>query len=444
MSDEIKIVQPSIVRRPVRLRGPFSSEEYNDFQDQVYSDILNLSSATNSNYSNLQRALINIESELQYLKRRTAATEESLDYKEYVLGRAGAKIDRFIDFHDTSGIIFPDNLSELKRAVFNGQFGEICLPSNAVENRFFNFSLRNGQIVIPSDFRVSVNNTFDKLDGNGFQDYEYGGTVDAGTPDHAFNGLNESAWIRTVTFPIDSDVEQVECELIAVVPAGVSAQANLVELNCFPEGSVDVIQVSTAPDLTASYVLLDNFVESYNAIATRYHFSPRDVEQIKIRLRCRNWREINGKKVFMYGIQEVGLQLVDYTKTVSDDQVFGDSITSIVKITSPRNHAFGSIYRIDPWPNFFLEDASSRHVRLRLSSTPDLNNVFWDSKINQLPQQLGSAGAVSTGASTDIYAIYTLKFVSNSGGYQSPYSVGTTPFIKGLGLTFTAIQSDNS
>jgi len=442
--NEQKIIQPSIIRRPARLRGPFSSDEYNDFQDQVYTDITNLSSAVNGNFSALQRAMINIESELQYLKRRTAAVEESLDYTEYVLGKSGSKIDRSIDFHETSGIIFPDNLSETKRAVFNGQFGEIFLPANVVENRFFNFSLKNGQIVIPTDFRVAVLSVFDKLDGNGLRDYEYGGIVEAGLPENAFNGLNETAWIRTVTFSIDSDVEQVECELTAVVPASVSAQANLLQLNCFPEGSVDVVQLSTSANLTNSFTLLDNFIASQNTVSTRYHFSPRDVEQVRIRLRTRNWREINGKKVFIYGVQELGLQLVDYSKTTSDDQVFGDSITAVVKISSPRNHAFNSIYRIDPWPNFFLEDASSRHIRLRLSKTPDLNNVFWDSKVNQLPQNLGSAGQINTGASSNIYAIYTLKFVSNSGGYQSPFPVGTTPVIKSLGLTFTAIQADNS
>ena len=441
MSDEIKIVQPTVKRAPGRQRGPLSSQDYNDFQDAVYDDIIDLSKAANTNYNRLQRALRNIESENQYLKRRLASIEELLDYRELAIGKTGGKIDRFIDFHDTSGIIFPTSIADPKRAVFKAQFGEIYIPANGIDNRFYNLSLRNSQIVVPPDFSVEVTGIFDKVDGNGIRNYEFGGTVAEGTPENAFNGSNESVWIRTVTFPIESTVEEVECQITAVVPAGVSAQANLIEIVPFPEGSIDIVQLATSPNLSTSFTAIETFTATNNMTSSRYHFSPRDVEQVRIRLRCRNWREIDGKKVFVYGLQEVGLKLVDYSKTTTSDDSFGQAITAVVKIDAPREHAFADLYRIDPIPNFFLEDANNRHVRLRLSTTADLTGVLWDSTTHQLPQQLGVNGRISLNGSQTIYAIYTLQFVKSSGGFQSPFPVGTTPTAKGLGLVYTVIQS---
>lgn len=443
MSQESKIVQPRIMRAPARTRGPLSSEDYNNFQDSVFSDISDLATSVNALNSKLQKSLEQTESENQHLRKRVEALESGESYRSFVTGKLGNKIDKYIDFHSTGSILFPSTLASSKRAEFKAQFGEIYLPANGIDNKFYNFSLRNGGIVLPSDFSVEVVGVFDKLDGNGLRDYEYGGVISAGSPENAFNGINESAWIRTVTFPMESDVDEVECEITAVVPAGISPQANLLELVVYPDSAVDVQQISTSSDLSSAFEEIDNFEATNNSSAFRYHFSPRDVEQIKIRLRCRNWREINGKKVFIYGLQEVGLKLVDYNKTNNSDEIFGNNITAVVRIDSPTGHVFHTLYRIDSFPDFYLEDASNRHVRLRLSTTSDFTGVVWDSAQNVLPQH-GTSIGVDLGSTSTLYAIYTLKFVSSSGGYQSPFPVGTTPVIKGLGLLFYGTQTSNS
>jgi hypothetical protein len=439
MTKDIDIVQPSVVRAPARHRGPLSSEDYNNFQDGVYSDVISMSNAINSINNKLKNSLLHMEAENRFLKRKLESVEQSINYQEYTGGKNSLRVSRFIDFHNTKGILFPTTLDESKRAVFKSQFGEIFLPPNGVENKFFNFSLRTGAIVLPDDLVVDVTSQFDKLDGNGTVDFEHGGTVIEGKADNAFNGINESSWVRRVSFSLESDVEEVEVQLTAVVPSGISSQANLVEIITAPEGSVDITEISTSSSLSTAFTVLDNFTENNNATATRYHFSPRNVQQIRVRLRCRNWMEVNGKKVFMYGLQELGLKLVDYDKTYQDSDTFGQNITSIIKIDAPRDHAFNFLYRIDPDPNFFLEDASSRHVNLRLSSTPDFNGLLWDSTLD-VPPQLGISTGVDLQGNTTIYAIYTFKFVAGSGGLKSPFPIGTTPTAKGLGLEFNLIQ----
>lgn len=433
--EEIKIVQPSVKRNPGRKRGPFSSTDHNNFQEEVVRDIIDLANATNTNASKILQAMTQMYAENQYLRRRIDALEESRDYEEFAFGKQGLRTHRYINFRESEGVTFPTTLAADKAASYKAQFGELSLPLNAVENKFYNFSLRTREIVVPDDFTYEVTGQFDKGDGKGIQDYEKGGTVSKGDAKHAFNGIDETVWVRKVTFPLESDVDEVEVQLTATVPAGISAKANLLELVPYPEGSIDVTEISTAPDLTSSFTNIDGFEEKNNIISTRYHFSPRNVDQVRIRIRCRNWQEIGGQKVFTYGLRELGLKLVDYKKSYKVPDAFGDNYTAVVKIDAPKSHVFSRIYRIDPEPNFLLEDGDSRHIRLRLSTTSDFSGVFWDSEIN-VPPQLISIDGTTVSSAASIYAIYTFKFVDTTGGYNSPFYVGATPWARGLGLIY--------
>jgi hypothetical protein len=436
---ERRIVQPTVKRQPGRFRGPMSSQEYNDFQDAVVHDLINLSTAANANSNRIDRALRQLYLENSYLRRRVDALQEEISYSKTILAKDNPiKISKYLDFHDASLIYYDPNLPAVKRASYKAQFGEVFLPAKALENKFYNFSLRTGGVALPDDLLITAYSIFDKLDGKGSFDYEYGGTVLEGNPFNAFNGMNESAWMRSVSFPLDSDVSEVEVEINAVVPASISSKANLLEIVPFPEGSVDVTSISTSPDLGSAFVELDTFTPVRNASASRYHFSPRSVEQVRVRLRSRNWREINGKKVFTYGLQETGLKLVDYDKSTKQGGIYGEEITAIIQIAAPSGHLLGNIYRIDPTPNFFLEDNDKRHVRLRLSTTPDFAGIIWDSEINIAPQDAGNVG-VSAQSASMLYAIYTLKFVESTGGFSSPYQIGCSPYARGLGLSFSGV-----
>ena len=439
MSD---IVQPQSNRDPQRFRGHNSSEEANRFQDNVVADIHSLSAAVNAVHSRLVSFAGDRDAEVAFLKREVADLKSTIDYREHTFGKAGLRIDREIDFHNTSGFIVPFNLSAKKVATFNSRFGEIYLPANAIENKFYNLSLRTTEIVLPSDLVVETTNLFDKSDGEGIQDYEKGGKLSETDPQNAFNGINEKSWIRSVEFPLESNIDEVEAQLDVIVPAGASDRGNLIELIPFPEGSIDVTLLATSPDLGSSFTMVDNFKETNNMIAKRYHFTPRNIAQIRIRIRCRNWREINGKKVFTYGLQELGAKHIDYVKEFVDGDAFGDNVTHIVKIDPPTNHRFNKIFRIDPKPFFIDEDINSRHVRLRLSTTPDFSGVFWDSNIHTPPQTSVTSG-ISTGSALAVYALYTLKYVSSTAStLSSVFSAGTTSYQKSLGLVFSATPTN--
>lgn len=436
LDKDIKIIQPTVYRKPSRKRGPLSSEELNTFQDQVVFDITNISSATNTLNNNISNANLQLYTEIQYLSRKLKTLEEQNKYVDFVNGKSFVKVISNIDFHDGSNIKYPSNIPPSKFAEYNSQFGEIFLPAIAIENKFYTFSLKNKSIISPNDLLYEIKGTFDKGDGNGTQDYEKGGLVYEGDPLNAFNGIDEKVWIRKVTFPLESNVDEVEVQLTAVVPSGFSSEANVLDIVPFPEGSVDILQVSTSPNLSSAFVSLETFLEQNNSIPTRYHFSPRSVQQVRIVLRCRHWKEISGKKVFVYGLRELGLKLVDYNKTYTSSDSLGQNMTSVIKIDAPKDHVFKNLFRIDPNPNFFLEDTNNRHVRLRLSYNQDHSGVIWDSATNIAPQ-FGVSNGIAIGGHETIYALYTFKFVDSSGGYNSPFPIGTTPTAKSLGLVYS-------
>ncbi len=435
MAEDQKIVNPTAIRMPVSFRGPLSSKAYNDAQEKIVESIQGEGSAINTLYNNLERAQTILHADVAYLRRQVDALLGQQEYTEKVAAHNGFLVSRLVDFSDTAGITYPNGLNDDLSAMVSAKFGQATLPANGIESRFYQISARNGSIIPSPDLQVTVTSTFDKGDGEGLVDYERGGVVYEGKPEWAFNGNSNQRWIRRVEFPLDSKIDTVEVELTVTVPDGTSSAGNLIEVYPFPEGSVDLTTLATSANLTDSFVTVSSFTALNNINATRYHFPAIDIDRIKIRLRQRNWVEEQGKKVFYYGLEELGLKLVDYDKSWLPGAGFGKNNSFIVRIDSPDGYAFRDLYRIDPVPNFLLEDKGSRHVHLRLSTSPDYNGVFFDSDSHNTPQD--TQNAVSFGGAQTIYAIYELNYVSTNGGSLATYPVGTTPYVEGLGLSYT-------
>lgn len=430
-----KIVVPTVVRRPAKERGALSSADFNDFVEETVNDIVNLSSAVNSLSSSLTKMIVTLQNENAYLRRQVDSIRNQNTYVEKSNGSYGYVVSRFLDLNDTTGVFYPNDTNDSFSIMVNAEYGEATLPVNAIENKFFITSLTSGKIILPPDLSIGVTSLFDKGTGDGVVDYERGGIVTPGKPEWAVDGYPSHYWIRRVEFPIDSRVDQVECEFTVTVPDGTSSEANLIELTTFPNGTVDITSVSTASDLGDNYIVVPGFTPQDNMVATRWHFSSKTVEQIKIRMRQRNWVEESGKKVFYYGINDLSLKLVDYDKKWVPGSAFGSSNTFVIKVDAPAGFGFDVIYRIDPEPNFFLEDLSSRHIHVRLSTSPDFSGQKWDSDTFLPPQK--TSEPLRLGGNETIYVIVMMNFVESSSGSLSPFPVGTTPYFKGLGLTYS-------
>jgi len=431
---EQRIINTSSVRRPARHRGQILSADYNDSQEEIISDLQDISNVVNSLNSRLTNSILTLNNDNAFLRRQVDALRSQQNYSEVLSVRTNSIVTRYVDFSNTEGITFPNGLDDTKSAMLAAEYGEVTLPPNTIENKFYVTSLATNKLVSPQ-LNIAVAGAFDKGDGEGVTNYERGGSVTPGVPSHGFNGINDLYWVRRVEFPIDSRVDQVECELTVTVPEGSSSNANLIEIVPFPNGAVDITELATASDLGNNFIRVSGFEPVDNLVSRRYHFPATVVDQIKIRFRQRNWVEENGKKVFYYGLQECGLKLVDYDKQFTPGASFGTNNSFIVSIPSPQGTTFSNIYSIDPSPNFLLEDFSNRHIHIRLCGSLDYNNnVLWDSDSNYPPQQ---TTAPISANSSNLYAFIQMNFVNSSGGILSPYPVNTTPYLRAIGLAFT-------
>lgn len=436
MNENNKIVMPQSQRYPARYRGPLLSTKYNDFQEGVIEDISNLSSAVNSLYSDVAKAMLILANDSSYLRRQVEALKNQQEYAEKVASESNSLAFRYVDIRDTEGISFPNDLDDSRSSMLSADFGEITLPVNYVENKFYVNSINNGVVITPPDLSATARGIFDKLDGKGIINYERGGKITPGDPLQAFNGNNQSFWIRKVEFPIDSRVDQVECELTVIVPESISTQSNTIEVIPFPNGTVDITELASASDLGDNYVRIPGFSEIENSQPVRYHFASKTIDKIKIRLRQRNWIEENGRKVFYYGLQELGLKFLDYDKSSGALNTLGQNNSFTMKIAAPVGYTFNKIYRIDPAPNFLLEDSTKRHLHIRLNTSSDFYlGTIWNSDENYPPQQTSTP--VNAQGASELYAFVQMNFVSDSGGVLSPFEVGTTPYFRGLGLAYT-------
>lgn len=435
MSDK-RLVNTVSVVRPAPLRGALTSSSYNDSQEEIVADIQELGNAVNSLHSRLTRSVIVLNNENAHLRRQVNALREQQNYAEQSAAKFNTIAHRYVDFSNTEGISFPNQLDDSRSAMLAAEFGELTVPPVSIENKFYSTSLSSNKI-ITQPTRIVVLGTFDKGQGEGLSNYERGGTVSEGNPEYAINGINDLYWIRRVEFPIDSRVDQVECEFTVTVPEGSSSSANLIEVVPFPNGTVDVTELATASDLGNNFIRVSSFNPADNLVATRYHFPATTVDQVRIRLRQRNWIEENGKKVFYYGLQELGLKLIDYDKQYTPGASFGTNNSFIISIPAPQGTLFRNIFSITANPDFMSEDFTKRHVHVRLCGSMDFNNnIIWDSDTSPPPQQTSSLLANTS----TIYAFIQMNYVLTSGGVLSPYEVGTSPTLKGIGLSYTLVS----
>lgn len=102
--EDKRIINTNAVRRPVRYRGALISSDYNDSQEEVISDIQELSNVVNSLNARLTRTTLILNNENAHLRRKVNALREQQDFQEKTSVRFNTVTHRFVDFSNTDGI----------------------------------------------------------------------------------------------------------------------------------------------------------------------------------------------------------------------------------------------------------------------------------------------------------------------------------------------------
>lgn len=443
---------PSTKRKAFPARGPSSSKELNDHVDQVATDINALALEAAQNEADIRDATKTVLDEMRYLHRRVAQLEQDISHQKMINATNGLRTTIHQSMYKVDNLSFLGSNNAL-RPIVTPQFGIAHLPSNAVEAKFFSNSIYNGDVITPGSLSVTVTPTFIPEGASESVNHELGAQkVIEGTPRNAFNGNNRSYWVREVEFPASSDVTEVSVELVATLPSQNNTKSNVLTIHPYPLGSVDIIDISTSPDLTSSFTKLQHndapslTSPSNNAQQMKYVFPAQDIDQVRVRLRTRNFVEEDGKKIFRLGLQELGLFLVDFEKSSASLSFTAwtaladeDNISMVHRLDAPSGFFFTAIHHFQSSPDITLENDLNRHVTFRIyngdpavgagSQIWSSNDTYPQSQPDSVGSQLSLAGSASS-----LYVVTNMRFVETSGGVNSPFPANTSPYLNGFSM----------
>jgi len=406
--------------------GRIDSSDINKFVDSTITDLQNTISQVNVNENSTKDVLNTAIREIANLKQRITELEGQENFDQAIRATQNLRIKAFKAMTDLTDVTFPGSNAATKPRI-NTLFGQATIPINAIENKFYTNSIISGSIVpISQSLVVDVTPVIDGVD------YESGYVkLMEGTPANAFNGDNQSYWQRKVEFDLDSDVEEVQVELTVRVPDQANTESNIIYLRPYPVSQVDVTYLGISGDLSSAFTAVSSAIRD-NEKDSRYFISTQSVQRVKIRLRQRNWYEENGRKVFTYGLQELGLQLAEFDKTYSGSASISSNHSYITKFTCPVGYKFKGLHMFTTAPDYKL-DKSNMHFKVALNS--DGTDVKWDSDINSSPQSL--VQPIDLGAvSRYIYVVTTLNYVETADPASNFFN-STTPVLNSIGLQYS-------
>lgn len=427
------VIQLRTQRLTIPERGRISSAELNEFFANLVYDLTQLAAKVNARESSEKSLAKQVRDDMVSLRGELEALFQAAGHRRMVITEESGYIDHLLSMYDLSNLTYLTGASASVRASIAPIYGQATVPMNGIQQKFITLDYRTSEIVPPASLVTTITGTFDKLDGNGSQNYEHSGTVDEGDITLAFNGSNVDKWVRQVSFDLDSDVDDVECQLTVRVPAQNNPQANTLVLHPHPWGEVDITEVAIASDLSSTFTEVPGFEEVKGARYLRYFFPAQTVAQIRVRFRQRNHRPLDGKRVFRYGLEELGLQLIDWDKTWDAGEAEVNNHSMVHEVAAPNGHRFTSLDGFWTDPDFTLEDAGLRHMHFKVCADAEGSTVLWDSDVDSLPQD---SSVTVSGERTSLYVITTLNWVASSGGSDSPFQVGTTPYLSNIGLRY--------
>lgn len=431
-------VMTQIERFNVPYRGKLESSGINKFAEQVISDVRTLADQGNVNAQAIVNAFHVIKHETDIARQFALEARAHLSMQRRIAALMGHRLPHWIDLHDGSDISFVEDAPASLRAAVSTQFGQATVPMNAIESKLYSTRILAEGTVVPNTLIVSTTGIFDKQDGNGLTNYEYDGTIEETDPRNMCNGNNQDYWRRRAIFPLDSDISEVECEATITVPESANLYANMVAAHPYPLGNIDITGIWISPDLSGSFTALPSFAEKRGATQSRWFLPDQKVAQIKVRIRQRNWHEENGRKIFEYGFQELGLFLVEWDQTYdSNAATLADNHAFVARIEAEPGFKFYQMYGFYSMPDWTLEPSDNRHLHFVVAKDADGAIPVWDSDQNVAPQ---SGSPINLGGVSELYIITTLNWVATA-GVGSPFEVYTTPWVEGMGIDCSYVRS---
>lgn len=305
---------PSSSTGKAKFRGPTSSKEYNREEFEKYSDLIELYRIAHENNSKLidknrvllesnialQRSIKTLENRLIALERHMESVSENSTWYTGTYSRMA--------FIEDMQVTFPSSTDEISNTqprcelIKEYRYATIPLVHHLSKTHM---TALDGSFVLPSDLKVKVSRT------------STSGNVTESDVLNAFDGKDESYWVREVSYPLGSSITKEDAIVEIELPLKMVNDLNIntIQVNPYPENGVKVANVEVF--YNNGWQQIVGFKQKELSVINNEDISPRrkwcfpniQIEKVRITLEQSHFNERSGKKVFAIGLQEVGIYL---------------------------------------------------------------------------------------------------------------------------------------
>ncbi|WP_067923593.1 hypothetical protein [Alicyclobacillus shizuokensis] len=297
-----------------RFRGPTSSHEYNQNEDDKYLELVELYQQSNKNLQDLQEAHRIVVAENAALQAYIQMLTDRIGTLEQKITDMQGALPYPPTFFQTSFVqqmathypnISQDNSDSTLRADMDTEYRYATLPMIAQIPKTYVKNDLTGEIIVPDELQVSLGRS------------NSGGTVVDTNVYEAFNGSDDTFWERVVTYDFSSCPDQEDVIMEITLPSHLvnNLNINTIVINPHPERGVQVANVEYLYE--DAWQQIPGFQQNDLATISTALYSPRKkwyfpqvpVQKIRITLVQKTPIDLGGKKAFILGAQEIGVYL---------------------------------------------------------------------------------------------------------------------------------------
>lgn len=311
-------------------KGPSSSAEFNEIQNSMHYDLTTLFGIANKHNIKIKENMDVLIRENFFMQNKIKELETALDrirtnllYKEQ-----GLQQQHLIQsFYSMKNIV---NVENTNAGFVDTIYGVGTIKDSDRVSKT-SYRAENGEVMIPSSMQINLmesNNTREISKESGMRDYYMVDDIDTV---QAFDQNNNTFWVHTSTFPEESNVTEVYGLLHIKLPLNIlnNIYANVLTIHPYPEYALTIadIQYKGYGD---TWYRLPNFptekdnqnndkpVSIKNASKLMFAFPKTEVTEIQIFFTQPYWFVNEGKRDFVYGFQDIGLEYRTYNTAVAE------------------------------------------------------------------------------------------------------------------------------
>jgi len=291
---------PTFSPRYPEWRGSTSSTDMNNNFDEILYDLNTIFAEASKLVVELNEVESRIRHDAEALSERIYSVSGLMT--SYEQAASGYKMF-YEDFYVPDNILYPSNLLDEDKCSVINEFGVATLPVNNSFSKVYTVSLADGNVFVAPDLKIDVT----PIDETGNVKIE--GTSES----QAFDGQDSTVWERKVRFNRDSTKADIRCLLTVTLPSMSNPYVNKVHIKPYPEGLVD-IQNITYDTLVSQDIVLPYFPSDGENNVRSIMYSTNNIQPTKMKFyfRQRSSAIEDDYKTFVYGAKEIGIEKVEY------------------------------------------------------------------------------------------------------------------------------------